>query len=94
MMAMVEAYEVLALIYSPTDEKFHLSICYAAGKTITKTYDKYEYAVKAKGPAQDAQEWDIDDIVEDITADIEESVLPMIETGRILNHDTEEMPTL
>ena len=93
MMAMVEALEVFALIYNPSDEKFHLYICYTDGNTITRAYDKYEYAVKAKGTTQKAQEWDIDDLMEDITADIEESVLPMIQAERILNYDTEERPT-
>ncbi len=84
MMAMVETMEVFALIHNPADEKFHLSICYTDGKTLTKTYDKYYYAVKPNGASKDKFEWEINDLLEDITTDITETTMSRINTERIL----------
>lgn len=97
MMALVESTSVFALIYNPGGELFHLSICYGAGNTVVLVYDKYLYAVKRSARGKDdivkrfaggreELEWEVDDLMEDIMADIEESAASTIEARRNSPH--------
>ncbi len=70
-MGLVETMEVFSLVYDPDAAKFHLSLCYADGKTFTIAYDKYEYCNWDKSKAEDDAPWDLACITEEIINDIE-----------------------
>lgn len=70
-MGLVETMEVFSLVYDPDSAKFFLSLCYAEGKTLTNTYDKYEYCNWDKNKAEDDAPWDLEEITGEIINDIE-----------------------
>ena len=73
-MGLVETMEVFSLVYDPYAAKFHLSLCYATGKTITITYDKLEYCDWDKSDSEDDAPWDLKEITAEIINDIEGAV--------------------
>lgn len=70
-MGIVETMEVFCLVYDPAAAKFFLSLCYADGKTLTIIYDKFEFCDWKEGDSEDAATWDLADVTEEITNDIE-----------------------
>lgn len=70
-MGLVETMEVFSLLYDPDNAKFFLSLCYANGKTLTISYDKYEYCNWDKNKEEDDAHWDVASITEEIINDIE-----------------------
>ena len=78
-MGMVETMLVFSLIYDPEAAKFHLSLCYADGQTLTISYDKMEYTVWPEDESNDNATWNFSDISEAIINDIEGRVLMEIQ---------------
>ena len=70
-MGLLETMEVFSLVYDPNAAKFYLSLCYAAGKIYTLTYDKFEYCDWKDGDTDETVKWTLADITTDIINDIE-----------------------
>lgn len=67
LMGLVETMQLFCLLHDPYNEIFHLSLCYADGKTVTIPFDKMEFCAW-KG---DVAVWDVEQVTEEIINDLE-----------------------
>ncbi len=74
MMAMLETFEVFCLIFDDEHQVFHLSCCYADGRTLSLKYDKLEFCSWIEKDGQDIPTWDVKDLISTILIDIENEV--------------------
>ena len=70
LMGVVETMEFFCLLHDPFNEIFHLSLCYADGKTMTIPFDKMEFCAW-KG---EVAVWDVEQVTEEIINDLEGAV--------------------
>ena len=70
-MGLVESLELFSLTYDRSQDRFILALCYADGKTLTFTYDRYEYCDWNKSKSEKDAPWDLKEIYQDIINDIE-----------------------
>ena len=74
LMGIVETMELFCLLHDPSNEMFHLSLCYSDGKTKTIPYDKIEYC----SWKDDVASWDLQQVTEEIINDLEGAVPAML----------------
>lgn len=74
LMGMLESFEVFSLLYDAHDPGFFLSLCYADGKVMTLSYHRLEFSNWQGDGKDETIEWDMDDLIEEITNDIEGAV--------------------
>lgn len=79
-MAMLETFEVFCLIYDSEHEIFHLSCCFADGRTVTLKYDKLEFCSWKEIDGKDISVWDVKDLTSTILIDIENEVPSKLQT--------------
>lgn len=80
-MGLVETMEVFSLLYDSDAAKFHLSLCYADGKTYTCTYDKMEFCNWREEDTEETVKWDLAEIAQEIINDIEGIVPQKLQEG-------------
>ena len=85
MMGVVETMEYFCLLHDPCNEMFHLSLCYADGKTMTIPYDKMEYCAWKKEKSADIAVWNVEQVTEEIINDLEGAV-----PARLIDREDEE----
>ena len=76
MAGIVETMELFCLVYDGGNGVFHLSLCYADGKTMTLSYDRLEFCDVTMGV--DGETWDLGQVTDEIIADIEGTVPSML----------------
>lgn len=73
-MGMLETFEVFSLSYDFHDDKFHLNLCYADGKTLSIAYQKLEYCDWKDDDTDETVKWDLHSLIQELITDIEDTV--------------------